>query len=156
MYIYSIPDAYPQLYAADRVIYVGDEVTDVDFIKRVDDETTGSDRVIVTREKARKTLGQTSASLSIKSFRQIKNGYWAEINSPDGGFVVVNTVALPFWRASAGGVALPVVSVNQIQLAVRVPPGAKQIIFQYDRPTLKGALKGAFQRTCGEKCLLAP
>ncbi len=144
MYIYSIPDAYQQLYAADRVIYVGDEVTDVDFIKRIDEETSGSDRVIVTREKSRKILGQTSTSLSVKNFSQIKNGYLAEISSPDGGFLVVNTVALPFWRAFAGDVSLSVVAVNMIQMAVRVPPGAKRIIFQYDRPTLKGALKSVF------------
>ncbi|NQU56554.1 MAG: hypothetical protein HQ513_04910 [Rhodospirillales bacterium] len=145
MYIYAIPDAYPQLYTADRVVYVSDEVSDVDFIKAVDGETAGPGRVIVTRQKARQTLGQTSASLSVKSFAQIKNGYRAQISAPDGGVVVVNTTALPFWRASADGISLPIVAVNQIQLAVRVPAGAERIVFQYSRPTLKGALKGVFQ-----------
>jgi len=145
MYIYSIPEAYPQLYAADRVVYVGDEVSEVDFIKRVDGETAGPGRVIVAREKARKTLGRVSVGISVARFAQIKNGYHVQINAPDGGVLVVNTAALPFWRAEADGIPLPVVAVNQIQLAVRVPPGAKRIVFQYDRPTLKGALKGVFQ-----------
>ncbi|NQU56239.1 MAG: hypothetical protein HQ513_03320 [Rhodospirillales bacterium] len=145
MYIYAIPDAYPQLYAADRVVYVGDDMSEVDFIKRVDGETSGPGRVIVAREEAREILGRASARLSVESFAQIKNGYRAQINAPHGGILIVNTTALPFWRADADGVSLPVVGVNQIQLAVRVPAGAKRIVFQYDRATLKGALKGVFQ-----------
>ena len=144
MYIYSIPDAYPQLYAADRVVYVADEVSEIDFIKMIDAETAEPGRVVVARGKAQEILGQASASISVKSFNQIKNGYQAKINAPDGGVLVVNTTALPFWRAEAEGVSLQVAPVNQVQLAVRVPPGAKQITFQYDRPTLKGTLGAVF------------
>ncbi len=145
MYIYAIPDAYPQLYRAGRVVYVSDSLSEIDFIKRVDLETAGPGRVIVARRRERQTLGSTNAGLVVKSFSQIRDGYQAAIDAPDGGIVVVNTAALPFWGAFADGKPLKIVAVNQIQLAVRVPAGTGNVVFRYHRPSLKDALNGIFQ-----------
>ncbi len=145
MYVYAIPDAYPQVFPAGRVAYVSDALSAVDFIKRVDTETTGPGRTVVSRQNAGGIIGQAEASLTVADFSQIKDGYRANVDAPDGGVLVVNTVALPFWSAVADGEPLAIVAVNQIQLAVRVPAGAKQVNFTYHRPSLKDALKGVFQ-----------
>ena len=66
----------------------------------------------------------------------IKNGYDVEINSPDGGVLILNTTALPFWQARGDGKPLQIVEANLIQIAVSVPPGVKNVTFRYHRPTL--------------------
>jgi len=145
MYIYSIPRPYPQLYAADRIVYVSDTLPDIDFIKRVDAGTSGPGRVLVARRKTSDSLGQADGRLIVESFRQVKDGYAARVSAPNGGILVVNTPALPFWHAVADGRPLQVSPVNEIQLAVQVPPGAREVLFQYARPSLKDGIKGIFR-----------
>lgn len=145
MYIYAIPEAYPQLYSAERIVYVSDELSDTDLIKTIDKETSSPGRAVITRRQASEILGQANHSLTVEGFSQIKNGYLASVGAPTGGILVVNTVTLPFWHAFADGKPLQIVSVNQIQMAVRVPPGAKQVIFQYHRPSLKDAVLDIFK-----------
>ena len=140
MYIYSIPGVYPQLYAVDRIFSVSNGLSEIDLIKKIDVETAGPGRVIVSRRNNADILGPIMKTLTVESFRQVTDGYQASVNAPDGGVLAVNTVALPFWHATADGKPLSIAAVNQIQMAVRLPPGTEEVLFQYHRPSLQDVL----------------
>ena len=46
-----------------------------------------------------------------------------EADSPDGGWVVLNDVWHPWWRAAVDGAAAPIERANVLFRAVAVPPG---------------------------------
>jgi hypothetical protein len=51
--------------------------------------------------------------------------------SPDGGWVVLNDVWHPWWRATVDGVATPIVQANVLFRAVKVAPGEHSIVMEF-------------------------
>jgi hypothetical protein len=51
--------------------------------------------------------------------------------SPDGGWVVLNDVWHPWWRAAVDGAATPIVQANVLFRAVRVGPGDHVIVMEF-------------------------
>ena len=63
--------------------------------------------------------------------------------------MVLNSPHLPFWRATSGDSNLDIVQVNLLHMAVRVPPGSRQLKFIYDRPTFFDVLLTKFDAPPG-------
>ena len=60
-----------------------------------------------------------------------------DVDSPDGGWVVLNDVWQAWWRATVDGRERPVLRANVLFRAVEVPPGRHTVDFAF-RP-LRGA-----------------
>lgn len=145
LYVYALPDPYPQVFAPDRVEPVEDGTSLDRFISIIKREAQKPDRVAVIRKAALESLGRARTSLKIEKFERVQDGFRIRIQAPEGGVVVVNTVALPFWTAATNnGRQLKIIPVNQIQMGVQAPPGSREIIFRYHRPTVAEALRGLF------------
>ena len=136
LYIYELPEAYPQVFAAKRIASVSDNTKDVDFLKKMERQAGLPLRGILTRKSDRAKLGESVSSLRVEKYAQVANGFTADLSAPEGGILVVNTVKTPFWHATADGDPLEIVPVNMIQMAVRVPKGSRSIKFDYRRPSL--------------------
>ena len=141
LHVYALPDPYPQVFAADRLVTVPEGTSDTRFLRRLEHEVSGAGRVVVVRQSYGAALGTAQASLQVKKYARIKDGFTADTDAPDGGILVVNTIAVPFWRAAADGKRQDIVPVNYIQMGVRVPPGAREVRFTYARPTVGEALR---------------
>lgn len=71
-------------------------------------------------------------SLRVLGYRQVPDGYVAELAAPDGGTVVLNVVHSPYWRVTADDrTELKPYPANAIHMAVDVPPGSRKIVFLY-------------------------
>ncbi|MGL5734094.1 MAG: hypothetical protein ACRCYS_04430 [Beijerinckiaceae bacterium] len=66
------------------------------------------------------------------------------VDSPEGGFVVLNDPYMPWWFATVDGVETPVLQANVLFRAVAVPPGRHVVEFRF-RP-LRGALADLRQK----------
>ena len=141
LYVYALADPYPQLFAPDRIVRARDGLSDGEFIKAVEKTASSPGFSVLARPAYVETLGRQPGSLRVLEFAQVRDGFTARIEASDGGIVVVNTVAVPFWKAQADGKPLEIVPVNHIQMAVRVPPGTREVRFQYRRPTVADALR---------------
>jgi hypothetical protein len=53
------------------------------------------------------------------------------VDSPDGGWAVLNDVWHPWWRGAIDGKAVPVVKANVIFRAIKVPPGRHTVQFEF-------------------------
>jgi hypothetical protein len=141
LYVYALTEPYPQVFAADRLVINPDSMNDGQFLRRIEQEVATPGRVIVVRQSDEASLGAVQANLRVKKYARIKDGFIAETDAPNGGILVVNTIAVPFWRATADGKTLDIVPVNHIQMGVQVPPGTLDVLFTYHRPSLKEALR---------------
>ncbi|MDA1091435.1 MAG: DUF6044 family protein [Proteobacteria bacterium] len=141
LYVYALPDPYPQVFAADRLVIAPDAMSDAQYLRKMEQEVTGPGRVVVVRQSDEAALGGVQTSLRVNKYARIKDGFTADTYAPDGGVLVVNTIAVQFWRATADGKPLDIVSVNHIQMGVQVPPGAREIRFTYHRPNVKDVLR---------------
>lgn len=139
LYVYALNDPLSQVYAARRVVTVPDAADDASVLAALARHV--DERPVVTKASRLASVGVARSSLRVESFRKVRDGFDARVSAPEGGIVVVNTPAMPFWRAEADGHALSVVSVNTIHMAVSVPAGAREIKFRYHRPTLGDALR---------------
>jgi hypothetical protein len=63
-----------------------------------------------------------------------------EVDAPGGGFLVLNDVWHPWWRAEVDGKPVPVLKANVLFRAVALEPGRHQVRFTF-RPFL-----GAWQQ----------
>ncbi|NQV83538.1 MAG: hypothetical protein HQ494_06925 [Rhodospirillales bacterium] len=141
LYVYALPDPYPQVYAADHLVVGPDAVSATQFLRKMEREVAGPGRVVFVRQSEKAALGATQTSLKVKKYARIKDGFTADTDAPDGGILVINTIAVPFWRATADGNPLTIVPVNHVQMGVQVPPGTREVRFAYQRPSVREVLR---------------
>ena len=98
----------------------------------------------VVRKSQRSKLGAATSDITISSIERIRDGFNIRTHAPTGGIVVVNTVPMPFWTATADGKSLEIIPVNYIQMGVRVPAGSQLVEFNYHRPDLSDLFRQLF------------
>ncbi len=133
-YLYSLAASYPRVYAGRRKIAVDDSLDDVEILKKLGAGIFDGEIVIKSSDSA--LLGSSTNSLKVVKLEKIRNGIRIDVDAPEGGILIYNTPAIPLWRAHAGEMELPIYEVNLIHQAVRVPPGFREVVFEYDRPGL--------------------
>ncbi|MBT3306494.1 MAG: hypothetical protein HN377_08420, partial [Alphaproteobacteria bacterium] len=145
LYVYALPDPFPQVFTPGRVAVVEDGANPEQFLSVIENEMQKPGRAAVIRNADLKALGRVRPSLKVEKFERIRDGFQIKVQAPEGGIVVVNTVALPFWTATTkNGQPLKIIPVNQIQMGVQAPPGSREIVFEYHRPTAAEAFKNFF------------
>ena len=126
-YIYENPSALPRVLFAgqaqigdfERILSTG-VWPDVDLANTVILESGSPDK---QRQPGRVRLA---------SYRNTE--VVIEADSPDGGWVVLNDVWHPWWRATVDGQSRPVQRANVLFRAVEVPPGRHAVVFTF-RPS---------------------
>ena len=91
--------------------------------------------VLLEREPTRSQTERRPGKIAIRSYRNTT--VELEVDSPDGGWAVLNDVFHPWWQGEIDGRATPVVKANVIFRAIKVPPGRHTVRFVF-RP-LAGA-----------------
>jgi hypothetical protein len=134
VYVYQIEDALPRVYTARDVIVMPDDTDWLAFLGQVGE--SGPQRGIVVRAKDSQTILGKAAPAEVQRFELVVDGYDIVVDAPDGGVIVINAANQPFFTGTADGVAIPLVSVNGIQTALAVPPGARDLKIRYHRPTV--------------------
>jgi hypothetical protein len=135
VHVYDIAGALPRVYFATGAEAAGDYHSP-DFWARVRAE--GPKRVAITETPLAFASGWETAAVTGQHFAD--DTWTAAVEAPKGGLLVFVSPYLPFWRAEADGRPAEVVPVNGIAMAVEVPPGARQVVLRYQRPTLAGKL----------------
>ena len=129
------------MFAADRLVVSPDAMSNPQFLRKMEQEVAVPGRVVVVRQADGAALGAVQASLRVKKYARIKDGFTADTDAPDGGILVINTIAVPFWHATGDGKPLDIVSVNHVQMGVQIPPGTREVQFTYRRPSVREALR---------------
>lgn len=131
VHIYRLENPLPRVYAARRVVVAAAGTTD----KRLPDlvREHGLERGIVIRAEdgAAPVLDR---EIEVLSFVLERDAVRIAVSAPARGAAVFNAPYTPFWRAYADGKPIPVVPVNQVQMAAPVPAGTREIVFRYARP----------------------
>lgn len=68
---------------------------------------------------------------SVKILSYANTAVRLEVDSPDGGWAVLNDVWHPWWRVTVDGVAAPMLKANVLFRAVRVPAGRHEVRFEF-------------------------
>jgi hypothetical protein len=119
-YVYENPRALP------RVMMLGDHQV-VDFSQLIANGWPADidPRKTVLLEKAPRaaslTMFETAGTARLA--RYFNTAIEIEVNSPNGGIVLLNDVWHPWWRASIDGVETEIFRANVLFRAVQVPPG---------------------------------
>ncbi|MFV0368246.1 MAG: hypothetical protein ACK5KM_07285, partial [Hyphomicrobiaceae bacterium] len=137
-WIYENPDALP------RVLYAP-QAKHADFdslIKNGGMDFDFTQVVLIEDEATQKTEDKRPGKVRIVSMTNTK--IQIEADGPDGGYVVLNDIWHPWWRASVDDVPAPILRANVLFRAVRVPPGRHVVRFSF-RP-VSGALRSLDER----------
>ena len=137
LYVYELAASLPRVFAARDVVLVHDDVereTLYEWVAAVAPQRSA----VVFRRHAEHVEGVER--LRIEAAEAVTDGYDVRVSAPKGGLMVVNNVFNPFWTATADGRSLPIIPVNAIHMAVRVPPGARHVEVRYRRPLLREAI----------------
>ena len=125
-YVYENPHALP------RVMLVSDwRVADFEALIRhggwpdVDPRRT----VLLANAPAGMTPGPVGGTARIVSYRNTE--IVVEVEAPAGGFLVLNDIWHPWWRASVDGVPAEILEANVLFRAVRVPAGTHTVRFSF-------------------------
>jgi uncharacterized membrane protein YfhO len=78
---------------------------------------------------------------NIEKTTLVRDGYDFQLNMPNGGLLVVNTVFSPFWKAAAKNRELTMVEANMIHLVIAVPAGTNRVELRYVRPMVKDRIR---------------
>jgi len=70
-----------------------------------------------------------------------------DVDAPDGGFLVVNDVWHPWWRADADGQPVDILRANVLFRAVQVGPGTHRVHFAFE--PLQGAWEELKEKIAG-------
>lgn len=97
--------------------------------------TDFQDTVLIEHEP----LAGTRAPGTVKIVRYANTQIELEVDSPQGGYVVLNDIWHPWWFATVDGTDTALLRANVIFRSVSVPPGVHRIVFEF-RP-VQGALK---------------
>jgi hypothetical protein len=129
--VYALPPSVPRAFFARRIVVVPDDMGDKDFYAATAKHGLEQEAV-VRRDYASRLIGPISASARVLSVAAVQGGYDVEISAPSAGVLVLNTIAVPFWRATVDEKPASPVPVNGIHMAVTVPEGARTVRFRYE------------------------
>lgn len=77
--------------------------------------------------------GITNAAPGTVSIRRYRNTkVTIDVDAPSGGFLVLNDLWHPWWRATIDGREVPVLRANVLFRAVALPPGAHTVRFRFE------------------------
>ena len=136
MYIYALSDVYPQVFAADKLFYVPDDLGDEDHVRSLASKMKKGSYIATIKNSQRSKFGEFSPGLRIESFKRVRDGFEISIDAHDGGVAVINSVYLKYWSANADGKPVEIIPVNYIQMGVKVPPKTHKLRFSYHRPDM--------------------
>ena len=136
VYVYRMRDPYPQAFSAQKIVTVKEPVDESALISTIKNSFDRNLMPVVISASEKPILGLPQSNLLVEKFRQVRDGYEITLSAPQGGVLVLNTMLLPFWSAEADGKSLQIVRANLIQMAVSIPPGARNVSFRYHRPTI--------------------
>lgn len=125
--IYENVDALPRVLFATRA-----ERSDFETIAKTGRwPTTDFRRTVLLEEVAGgDSEGERRpGSVAIQSYRNTV--VTLAVESPDGGWAVLNDVWHPWWRADINGQSAPVLRANVLFRAIKVPPGRHTIRFRF-------------------------
>jgi hypothetical protein len=135
-YVYENPRALP------RVQFVGGwEMADFEAMKQSGrwPEVDPQQSVLLDAEPPLPmTEGPALAKAEIRLSRYENTQVEIEVTAPIAGFVVLNDIWHPWWRAEVDGVETDILKANVLFRAVQVPAGRHKVTFSF-RP-LEGAL----------------
>jgi hypothetical protein len=135
-YVYENPRALP------RVQFVGGwEMADFEAMKQSGrwPEVDPQQSVLLDAEPPLPmTEGPALAKAEIRLSRYENTEVEIEVTAPIAGFVVLNDIWHPWWRAEVDGVETDILKANVLFRAVQVPAGRHKVTFSF-RP-LEGAL----------------
>jgi hypothetical protein len=128
-FIYELSQPLPIAYFAREARHSHDPLDSDPFWDEVRRHSV--DRVVLGAEIGNDE--QFNDQAEIVSLHRETNGYVVETESRDISLFVLNHPAVPFWRATVDGSPARIVSVDGIQMAVRVPAGRHRLDFSYCR-----------------------
>ena len=135
-YIYENPGALP------RVMFVGGwQFADFDSMKLTGrwPEVDPQETVLLEQEPPVAVRdGAARVDAQVKLVRYANTEVEIEVTTPRTGFVVLNDIWHPWWRAQIDGVDTEILKANVLFRAVQVPAGNHKIRFEF-RP-LEGAI----------------
>ncbi len=137
-YIYENPDALP------RVLYAT-SAKQVDFEQLIEKGRMNEDftrTVLLERPSADPQSPRRPGHARIVRYTNTEIEIEAE--GEDGGFVVLNDIWHPWWRASIDGAPAPLLRANVIFRAVEVEPGRHRVRFHFE--PFSGALASLRQK----------
>ena len=135
-YVYERPGALP------RVMMMGDwrvadfkKLTETGWPSDVDPRKT----VLLEKDPRARPLSSFQGAGAARLVRYANTEVVVEVDTPDGGMLLLNDVWHPWWRATIDGIETDILRANVIFRAVQVPPGKFTVRFAFE--PLRGAWK---------------
>ncbi len=139
-YIYEVSNVLPLVYGAANIEVVADTISDAAYFDTLG--RVGLERVAVIKmSDARALKGHEAVKMTVLGFKKIPNGYRIQVDAPNGGLLMVNTLYWPWWTATVDDVAAPVIPANGVQVAIPVHRNGTFVTLSYDRPKLSDQIK---------------
>jgi len=135
-HIYAVQNPVARIRPAKTIKWVADDAPAANILavlKGSDDNTA------VLRSKAANGM-KAASTLQVLAVEEVTNGYDIRLDAPEGGLLIINNQYLPFWKATADGAALPIITTNLIEMAVSIAPGVRNMQFRYQRSTIRQRL----------------
>ncbi len=145
-YIYENPRALP------RVQFVGGwQMADFDGMKRAGRwPEMDPQQVVLLEYEPPEALpeGPRAAGAEVKLVRYENTEVEIEVTASQGGFVVLNDIWHPWWRAQVDGVETEILKANVLFRAVQVPAGTHKVRFSFH--PIEGAIAELRERISPE------
>lgn len=141
IYVYSLTNSLPRIFAASQVRAINSAATDIEFLKVVSDVALS--KIAVIRQNTKSVLrSKDPALINVEAISKIVSGYRAKISAPNGGILVLNVPPSKFWRAfDSNEKELRLFDVNMVQMGVAVSAGTQSVTYRYSRPTVRAQIK---------------
>lgn len=140
--LYENPNALPRVMLVPRA-----EATNFDTLATTGQwpRTDFQDVVLFSEMPAGAPAGTKRGTATIKKYgyRQID----IQVDSPEGGFLVLNNPFHPWWAAFVDGYPAEILRANLLFQAVQLPPGRYEVTFRFS--PLRGLFKSLTERISG-------
>jgi hypothetical protein len=124
-FLYENTAALPRVLFADRALAAPfDDILSTGNWPAFDPRTT-----VLLPEASGPATGRRPGVARIVQYGQTRIDI--EATSPDGGWVVLNDVWHPWWRAEIDGIPVPILEANVLFRAVEVPPGRHIVVMRF-------------------------
>ncbi len=127
-YVYENPRALP------RVMVVGDwEIADFDRIYATGWPAVDPRKTVLLSRPPEHLVSHTARRPgTARIVRYANTEIEVALEAPDGGFLVLNDVWHPWWRATLDGAPVGILRANVIFRAVALPPGRHTVHFRFE------------------------
>lgn len=144
IHVYRLPHSLPRAFGATRVHIISDNANSSELVDAV--TQWAPQRAAVVRLSDAHHLVPKFGHARVSRVRKVLNGYEVDLDAPQGGIVVLNSLYLPFWNAFADGRQITAVKANMVHMAVAVPAGTRILSFHYKRPLLREVVANHLSR----------